>query len=110
MSRAGCLTCTFFILGVEGETRDAREHSNSMIYYPELNLEELYDHRTDPEEWDNVAYRKENEEIKEEHRSVLLEMLPELTWNEEVPEWYNIDESGLIRKADYVPLENVQYK
>lgn len=80
------------------------------IYYPELNLEELYDHRTDPEEWDNVAYRKENEEIKKEHRSVLLAMLPELTWSEEVPEGYNIDESGLIRKTDYVPLENVQYK
>ncbi len=80
------------------------------IYYPELNLEELYDHRTDPEEWDNVAYRKENEEIKEEHRSVLLAMLPELTWNEEVPVGYNIDASGLIRKVDYVPLEDVQTK
>jgi len=80
------------------------------IYYPELNLEELYDHRIDPEEWDNVAYRKENEEIKEEHRSVLLAMLPELTWNEEVPVGYNIDASGLIRKVDYVPLEDVQTK
>lgn len=58
----------------------------------------------------DVAYRKENKEIKEEHRSVLLAMLPELTWSEEVPEGYNIDESGLIRKTDYVPLENVQYK
>ncbi len=65
---------------------------------------------TDPQEWDNVAYREENEEIKKEHRAVLLAMLPELMWSEEVPEGYNIDESGLIRKTDYVPLENVQYK
>ena len=53
---------------------------------------------------------QEREEIKEEHRSVLLAMLPELTWSEEVPEGYTVDESGAIRKTDYVPLENVQYE
>jgi hypothetical protein len=26
------------------------------IYYPEINLEELYDHENDPKEWDNIAY------------------------------------------------------
>ena len=28
------------------------------IYYPEINLEELYDHETDPNEWNNTAYKE----------------------------------------------------
>ncbi len=27
-------------------------------YYPNINLEELYDHDNDPNEWDNVTYKK----------------------------------------------------
>ena len=79
------------------------------IYYPDINLEELYDHQVDPKEWDNIAYRKGNEKIKKEHRKVLQEMIPELTWDEEAPEGYTIDESGVISKRDFVTLEGVTY-
>ena len=34
----------------------ARSKQYRYIYYPEINLEELYDHENDPNEWDNIAY------------------------------------------------------
>jgi arylsulfatase A-like enzyme len=77
------------------------------IYYPDINLEELYDHQSDPEEWDNIAYRPENRQIIQNHRNVLLEMLPELTWSEITPSGYEIDETGHIRNLKFVPLEKV---
>jgi arylsulfatase A-like enzyme len=79
------------------------------IYYPVINLEELYDHETDPQEWDNIAYKDGNDQIIEEHRNVLLDMLPELTWSEQVPEGYAVDEEGNIRKEGFVKLEDVVY-
>ena len=51
------------------------------IYYPEINLEELYDHENDPNEWHNIAYKAGSEEIIAEYRKVLSEMLPQLTWS-----------------------------
>jgi arylsulfatase A-like enzyme len=77
------------------------------IYYPDINLEELYDHQSDPEEWDNIAYRPENRQIIQNHRNLLLEMLPELTWSEITPSGYEIDETGHIRNLKFVPLEKV---
>lgn len=71
------------------------------IYYPEINLEELYDHETDPNEWDNIAYKSGNKNIIADHRKVLLEMLPELTWKEGAPEGYSIDEEGNVKKDDF---------
>ncbi len=73
------------------------------IYYPEINFEELYDHDTDPAEWNNIAYKKKNKPIIEEHRKYLLEMLPKLTWKSSNPEGYTIDKEGNVRKTDYVP-------
>lgn len=71
------------------------------IYYPEINLEELYDHQTDPNEWENVAYKKENKTVIEDHRKVLAEMLPDLSWSGENPPGYTIDANGTVRKDDY---------
>ncbi|WP_154852788.1 sulfatase [Cyclobacterium xiamenense] len=71
------------------------------IYYPEINLEELYDHENDPNEWDNVAYKKENTQVIEEHRNVLLDMVPELTWKDGPPEGYSIDSNGLVKKNNF---------
>ncbi|XOV94284.1 MAG: sulfatase [Bacteroidota bacterium] len=71
------------------------------IYYPKINLEELYDHEIDPNEWDNVAYKKENKEVIIEHRKVLLEMLPDLKWKEGIPEGYSIDENGLVHNNNF---------
>lgn len=79
------------------------------IYYPEINLEELYDHETDPQEWDNIAYKEDNDQIIEEHRKVLLELLPELTWSEQTPDGYDVDEEGNIRKEGFVRLGEVVY-
>jgi choline-sulfatase len=67
------------------------------IYYPEINLEELYDHEIDPNEWDNIAYKEGNHEIIEAHRKVLLEMLPRLTWKEGPQDGYTIDGEGNVR-------------
>jgi|TARA_Y100000031_G_scaffold106003_1_gene116734 arylsulfatase A-like enzyme len=71
------------------------------IYYPEINLEELYDHDVDPSEWDNVAYQPANQAIVREHRQVLLGMLPDLTWDAGEPEGYAVDGDGNIRKIGY---------
>ncbi|MBT7465741.1 MAG: sulfatase [Bacteroidetes bacterium] len=72
------------------------------IYYPDINLEELYDHENDPNEWDNIAYRKGNKEIIDEHRKVLLEMLPQITWTEGDPDGYSIDDDGIVCKDGFV--------
>ena len=68
------------------------------IYYPDIGLEELYDHMSDPNEWDNVAYKKANRKIIENHRKVLLEMLPKLTWSKKTPEGYTVDKKGNVRR------------
>lgn len=73
------------------------------IYYPEINLEELYDHETDPHEWNNIAYRKKNKSVIDEHRNYLLNMLPQLTWKNSDPDGYTTDKNGNIRKMDYEP-------
>jgi arylsulfatase A-like enzyme len=71
------------------------------IFYPDINLEELYDHQRDPNEWDNIAYREGNQTIIEEHRKVLLDMLPELTWREGPPDGYTVDAAGNVRNNSY---------
>lgn len=75
------------------------------IYYPEINLEELYDHENDPGEWDNIAYKKKNKSIIEEHRNILLELLPQMTWEEVDPEGYFVDRDRNVHKTDYAPAE-----
>ena len=74
------------------------------IYYPEINLEELYDHETDPHEWDNVAYKPANGEIIQDHRQVLEGMLPDLTWEAGDPDGYSVDRDGNVRKVGFVPM------
>jgi len=71
------------------------------IYYPEINLEELYDHENDPNEWHNIAYKTGNERIIAEHRKVLLEMLPQLSWETGDPEGYSIDSKGNVLCDDF---------
>ncbi len=72
------------------------------IYYPEINLEELYDHEKDPNEWNNAAYKKENKKIIDNHRKVLSKMLPQLTWKGGDPEGYKVDADGNVRKDNFV--------
>lgn len=75
-----------------------RSNRYRYIYYPEINLEELYDHQNDPNEWDNIAYKKESKKIINEHRQVLVEMLPKMTWRTGNPDGYTIDINGNVRK------------
>lgn len=77
------------------------------IYYPEINFEELYDHRTDPNEWNNSAYKKGNKKIITKHRKVLLQVLPEMLWNEGGPIGYTIDADGNVLKDNFVHLRDV---
>jgi arylsulfatase A-like enzyme len=71
------------------------------IYYPEINLEELYDHETDPNEWDNIAYKEGNAQVVKEHRKVLLELLPQMVWEEGTPVGYSIDAEGNVKKDNF---------
>jgi len=71
------------------------------IYYPEINLEELYDHENDPNEWDNIAYKEGNTQVVDDHRKVLLEMLPQMVWKEGQPVGYSIDNDGNVKKNNF---------
>lgn len=84
-----------------------RSENFRYIYYTGTGLEELYDHRTDPNEWNNIAYQKENEEIVQKHRNVLLKLLPELTWDDSDPDGYEINKDGLVEKEDYIPMSEL---
>ena len=75
------------------------------IYYPEIGLEELYDHTIDPNEWDNVAYRVGNKKIVSVHRNILQGMLPELQWKDGDPKGYEVDTDGSIRKIDFTSFQ-----
>lgn len=75
------------------------------IYYTDSGLEELYDHRTDPHEWENIAYREENRAIVERHRQLLQDLIPGLSWDDTVPDGFEVEEDGTIRKVGFVPTE-----
>ena len=85
--------------------RSRRKKQNfRYIYYPEIGLEELYNHHSDPNEWNNIAYKEDNKKIINAHRKVLLEMLPELKWNSETPKGYQIDLNGKISFSNFNEL------
>lgn len=88
--------------GVSGHA--VRSMRYRYIYYPEINLEELYDHQNDPNEWENIAYKKNHTRVIEEHRNVLRDMLPQLTWKGGPPDGYSIDNEGFVSKNNFEPL------
>ena len=75
------------------------------IYYPDIGLEELYDHQIDPNEWNNIAYKKMYKKTVEGHRRVLLEMIPDLKWKPENPEGYRVDSNGDVKFLNYTELD-----
>ena len=77
------------------------------IYYPKINLEELYDHDVDPNEWTNIAYYPSSKTKLEDHRKVLLDFLPDLTWKESDPMGYSIRPNGTIIKNDFIPFREL---
>ncbi len=74
------------------------------IYYPEAGLEELYDHQKDPNEFVNIAYKKDSRKIIAEHRAILNERVPNMKWSNETPKGYTITVDGLIHKDDFESL------
>jgi arylsulfatase A-like enzyme len=93
-----------------GQSRDAevghavRSERYRYIYYTVSGLEELYDHRTDPNEWENVAYKPENRQVIREHRRHLLEMLPEMVWRDGEPVGYTVNADGSVEKKNFIPI------
>ncbi len=77
------------------------------IVYPEINLEELYDHQDDPNEWNNIAYKEGNKNIIQQHREELLKLLTDITWKEGNPEGYTIGPDGTVSKTNYLKLEDL---
>ncbi len=74
------------------------------IYYPEIGLEEFYDHREDPNEWKNLAYKAEQKEMLALHRSILKSKVPKLAWSNSVPMGYMRNSDGDIRSSVFAPL------
>lgn len=76
------------------------------IYYPTIGLEELYDHKNDPQEFHNIAYKKEQKQIVKQHREALAKKVAMLQWSEKAPKGYTIQKDGSIRKNDFVLLKD----
>jgi arylsulfatase A-like enzyme len=78
------------------------------IYYPGTGLEELYDHQTDPNEWDNVAYKEKYADVVEQHRQYVLKMIPDLTWKKGGPEGYSVSADGAVRNTKFMRMSDVR--
>jgi Domain of unknown function (DUF4976) len=96
---------------VNGKPYDAytiRTKRYRYIYYPPSGLEELYDHDTDRNEWNNIAYKPANRKLIEDLRAEMLKQIPNLTWSRDMPKGYRLLDDGTIEKLNYVPLENLK--
>ncbi len=81
------------------------------IYYEDNSLEELYDHQTDPNEFNNLAYNDDYEEIVSAFRKELVSRVDrELVSLEEIekaPEGYTI-ENGKVHSDHFIPIETLK--
>ena len=104
---------TAYLMNEEGGTNSGdgytiRTNRYRYIYYPFINLEELYDHDIDKNEWDNIAYRPASKNIIKEHRKLLLDQVPDLKWKNEDPKGYLITKDGNVRKKDYIKIADLK--
>ncbi len=74
------------------------------IYYPDLGLEEFYDHDTDPNEWQNLAYKSEWVDEIEIHRQALLELLPDMQFGSPDKSLYRLTEEQSVEMIGFEPL------
>lgn len=92
----------------QGDGHTIRTSRYRYIYYPFLNLEELYDHNTDKNEWTNIAYKSTSKKIIQEHRKLMSEQVPGLTWPGGAPKGYTVLKDGLISKQGYIKIEDLK--
>jgi arylsulfatase A-like enzyme len=78
------------------------------IYYQNHNLEELYDHQIDPNEFDNIAYNKDYAEIIDSFRKELMERVDSLSMEKimELPEGYIIKD-GKVENTKFTTIEDL---
>lgn len=75
------------------------------IYYPNIGLEELYDHELDPNEFVNIAYKKEMKKTVGNLRLILGNRVTNLNYSNDIPVGYTISDDGTIHKDGFKPLE-----
>lgn len=91
-----------------GDGYTIRSNSYRYIYYPFINLEELYDHQVDPNEWNNIAYKASSKSVIQEQRKLLLDRVPGLSWTNAAPKGYTIAKDGSIKKDGYVKIADLK--
>ena len=104
---------TAYFMNEEGGTNSGdgytiRTNRYRYIYYPFINLEELYDHDIDKNEWDNIAYKPASKNIIKEHRKLLSDQVPNLKWKNEDPKGYILTKDGNVRKKDYIKIADLK--
>ena len=77
-------------------------------YYQNHNLEELYDHRTDPNEFDNLAYNNQYDAIIDLFRKELMERVDGLSMEKimELPKGYIIKD-GKVENLKYTRMKDL---
>ena len=98
------ITAYRFQASATGRGYAVRTDRYRYIYYPEANFEELYDHNQDPNEFVNIAYKKEMKKVIAEHRAILKERVNSLQWSKELPQGYTISKDGTVHKNDFKSL------
>lgn len=91
-----------------GDGYTIRSNRYRYIYYPFINLEELYDHQLDPNEWNNIAYKASSKAIIKEQRKLLLDRVPGLSWSDTAPKGYSIDKDGNLKKQGYIKIADLK--
>jgi hypothetical protein len=91
-----------------GDGYTIRTNKYRYIYYPFINLEELYDHQVDPNEWNNIAYKGSSKMIIKEQRKLMLERVPGLSWTDAAPKGYIVSKDGSVKKQGYIKIADLK--
>lgn len=91
-----------------GDGYTIRTKQYRYIYYPFINLEELYDHQVDPNEWNNIAYKASSKSVIQEQRKLLLDWVPGLSWANGAPKGYTIGKDGSVKKDGYIKIADLK--
>ncbi len=86
-----------------------RSHDFRYIFYKDNKLEELYDHRSDPHEFINLAYDPRYRKVVKEFRREMVERVDRISMEmmEQDPVGYDIVNSKPVSSA-YLPLSKIE--